>query len=182
MKKLPNLGIMGEMGSGKGFASKYLSRKYGYRIITMGNFARALARKEHMKPSRENLEKLQKKYSKKGDFIMEKVLEEARESKKPVILDGIRKPSQAKMAMKELGVVLVDIEADPEIRFERMKKRGRKSGFPRTFEAFKKIEAREEKVFHIRKALGMAKYRINNGTDTRKFYKDLSSLMKKVRK
>ena len=74
--KLPTLGLMGKMGSGKGYASKYLAKKYGYKIIGMGNIVRAVARKERMKPTRENLESLQKKYSKNGkDFVIEKLKE-----------------------------------------------------------------------------------------------------------
>ena len=157
MKNIPNLGVMGKMGSGKGFAAKYLSKKYGYKTISMGNIVRAIARKEKMKPTRENLEKLQKKYSKNGkDFVIEKVLEKVKNIKKPILIDGIRKPMQAKYVKSNLNAFLIEVYASPIIRFERMKKR-RRANFPDTLEKFKKSEEKEEKVFHINNALKAVK-------------------------
>lgn len=180
MKTIPNLGIIGKMGSGKGYASKHLAKKYGYKIIGMGNIVRGVARKEKMKPTRENLEKLQKKYSNHGkDFVIEKVLEKVSSMKGPIILDGIRKPNQAKFAKEKLHAVLIEVYTDPMIRFERMKRRGR-AGSPQTFEEFKIVEAKEEKVFHINRALKMAKFRINNCDGVKRFYHDLNSIMKKI--
>ena len=100
MKK--NLGLLGTAGSGKGIAAEYLSKKYKYRIISMGDIVRALAKKHHIKPIRKNLEKLQTRYSKKygKDFVIGKVLEKASKIKGPILLDGIRKPLQAKTAKK----------------------------------------------------------------------------------
>ena len=121
MKK--NLGILGPAGSGKGFAAKYIAKRFGYNVINMGNIVRALARKEHIKPTRANLEKIGEKYSKiyGKDFVIEHAIERAKESKKPVIIDGIRKPVQAKLAKKVLKAKLILIDASPEVRFERMK-------------------------------------------------------------
>jgi len=179
--KLRNLGIIGKMGSGKGYASKYLAKKYGYTIIGMGNIVRTVARKEKMKPTRENLEKLQKKYSKYGkDFVIEKLIEKIKSINGPVILDGIRKPNQARFAKDRLNAVLIEVYTDPIIRFERMKVRGR-AGSPKTFEEFKKVEAQEEKVFHINKALKMSKFKVNNDDGVKKFYSDLDKVMRKIK-
>lgn len=181
MKKLPNLGIMGKMGSGKGFAAKYLVKKYGYTIISMGNIVRAVARKEKMKPTRENLEKLQKKYSKNGkDFVIEKVIEKSNSMKGPIILDGIRKPNQAKFAKDKLKAVLIDVDASPDIRFERMKKR-RRANFPNSFEKFREIEKKEENVFHINKALKMADFKINNNDGAKRLYRDVNRIIKRIK-
>ena len=181
MKKLPNLGIMGKMGSGKGFASKYLVKKYGYTVIGMGNIVRAVARKDRIKPTRENLEKLQKKYSKHGkDFVIEKVMEKAASIKGPIILDGIRKPNQAKFAREKLNAVLIDVDASPMIRFERIKKR-RRANFPDTFEKFKESEHNEEKIFHINRTLKMAKFKINNDSGAKALYGGLEDILQKFK-
>ncbi|MBU2523055.1 MAG: AAA family ATPase [Nanoarchaeota archaeon] len=179
--KLPNLGIMGKMGSGKGFASKYLVKKYGYKVISMGNIVRAIAKKEKMKPTRENLEKLQKKYSNNGkDFVIERVIEKANSIKGPVILDGIRKPLQAKFAKEKLNAILIDVYAAPTIRFERMKKR-RRANFPDSFKKFKESEKKEENVFHINKALKMADFKVNNDDGAKRLYMDLDSIMRRLK-
>jgi len=179
---MKNLGILGPAGSGKGIAAKYLAKKYGYTIISMGNIVRDLARKEHLSPKRENLEKLQAKYSKKygKDFVIGKALEKAKNSKKPVILDGIRKPIQAEKAKKELKAKLILINAKPEIRFERMKIRRRKD-FPKTLKEFSKIEEKENKVFNLKKTFSMVDFKADNSNGKAYLFKQLDAIMKKIR-
>ncbi|MEM2956321.1 MAG: nucleoside monophosphate kinase [Candidatus Pacearchaeota archaeon] len=179
MKK--NLGIFGPAGSGKGVAAKYIARKYNYKIINMGNIVRALAKKEKLKPTRKNLEKIGEKYSKiyKTDFVIEHALEKAKQSKKPVILDGIRKPNQAKLAKQKIKAILILIDAKPEIRFKRMKAR-RRTDFPKTFEIFRKEEKQEERFFNLKKTFSMADYKVDNSKDKKYLFKQLDKIMKKI--
>ena len=179
MKNKINLGIMGPAGSGKGFAAKHIAKKYGYKIINMGNIVRALARKEHIKPSRENLEKLQARFSKKygKDFVIGHAIELAKASKKPVIIDGIRKPIQAELAKEKLGAKLILVDAKPEIRFERMKERHRKSGFSKTLEEFNKTEENEDMVFNLKKTFSMADFKVDNSNGERYLFYQLDRIM-----
>jgi dephospho-CoA kinase len=178
-----NLGIFGPAGGGKGIASKYLAKKFGYKIINLGNIVRALARKEHISPTRNNLEKLQAKYSKiyKEDFVIEHALEKAMKSKRPVILDGIRKPVQAKLAKEKLHVKLILVDANPELRFERMKKR-RRTGFAKNLKEFIIQEKKEDRVFNLKKTFGMADYRIDNSRGMKYFMDRLNQIMDKINK
>ena len=180
MKK-PNLGIFGPAGCGKGIASGYLAKKYNYKIINLGNIVRALARKENIRPTRENLEKLQAKYSKKyhEDFVIEHALEKANNLKRPVILDGIRKPVQAKLAKQKLKAKLILVNASSQVRFKRMKLRHR-AGFSKTLKEFKRVEAKENKVFRLNKTLGYADYKVDNSKDKKWLYNQLDALMKKL--
>jgi dephospho-CoA kinase len=177
-----NLGVFGPAGGGKGIAAKYIARKYRYNIINMGNIVRALARKEHLKPTRENLEKLQAKYSKiyRQDFVIEHALEKAFKSRKPVILDGIRKPIQARLAKERLHAKLILVDAKPELRFERMKKR-RRTGFAENLEEFKKQEKKEDKVFNLKKTFSMADYRIDNSNGMKYLINQINKVMKKIK-
>jgi dephospho-CoA kinase len=179
-----NLGVLGPAGSGKGFAAKYLAKKYGYNVINMGNIVRALARKEHIKPTRANLEKIGEKYAKVygHDFVIEHAIERAMKSKKPVIIDGIRKPIQAKLAKQELNAKLILIDASPEVRFERMKKR-RRANFPKTIEIFKKEEKQEEKFFNLKKTFSMCDYTLDNSKLSEKqLYLALDNLIRRINK
>lgn len=178
-----NLGIFGPAGGGKGFASNYVAKKYGYNIINLGNIVRALARKEHIRPTRENLEKLQSKYSHKyhHDFVIEHAIEKAKNSKKPVIFDGIRKPVQAKMAKQKFKAVLILVDAKPELRFERMKKR-RRTGFAKTLKEFKKSESNEDKVFNLKKTFSIADYKIDNSNGEKYFLKELDKIIRRINK
>ena len=177
-----NLGILGPAGSGKGIAARYIAKKYNYKIINLGNIVRALAKKEHFSPKRENLEKLQAKYSKKygKDFVIGKALEKAKQSRMPVILDGIRKPIQAEKAKKELKATLILVDAKPEIRFERMKIRRRKD-FPKTLKEFNRIEAKENKVFNLKRTFSMVDFRADNSNGKAYLFKQLDAIMHKIR-
>lgn len=172
---------MGPVGSGKGIASKYVAKKYNYNIINLGNIVRILARKHHITPTRKNLEKLQAKYSHiyHHDFVIEHALEKAHKSNKQVILDGIRKPVQAKLAKQKLRARLILVDSKPEIRFERMKKR-RRHNFPKTIAEFKKEEANENRVFNLKKTFSMADYRIDNSDGEKKFLSQVDKIMKKI--
>ena len=180
---MKNLGVLGAAGSGKGIAAKYLAKKYHYKIVNLGDIVRSLARKEKLKPTRDNLEKLQAKYSKKYhyDFIIEHALEKAQRIKGPVILDGIRKPVQAKLAKQKLNAKLILVDATPELRFERMKKR-RRTGFADTLEEFKRSEAKEDKVFNLKKTFSMIDYKVNNSDGMQLLFKQLDNLMRKINK
>jgi dephospho-CoA kinase len=178
-----NLGIFGPAGGGKGIAAKYIAKKAHYRIINMGNIVRALARKERIKPTRDNLEKLQAKYSKiyHQDFVIEHALEKALKSRKPVILDGIRKPVQARLAKEKLNAKLILVTANPELRFERMRKR-RRTGFAKTLQEFKRSEAKEGKVFNLKKTFSMADYKIDNSNGMTLFMREIDRLIKRINK
>ena len=171
------------MGSGKGTAARFLSKKYGYKIINMGNIVRALARRNGVKPTRSNLEKLQVKYRGKygRDFVIGKAIEKALASKKPVILDGIRKPVQAKLAKKVLKAKIILVDARPEVRFQRLKNRRRKSGYEKTFDDFKKMEKQERKFFKMDKTFKYADYKLDNSKDARHLERQLRALIKKLK-
>lgn len=178
---MKNLGVLGPMGGGKGSAAKYIAEKYGYKVITMGNIVRALARKDGVRPTRLHLEKIQRKYRQKygDDFIIKETIRKAESSSKPVILDGVRSSIDARIAKKELGIKIILIDADPEIRFERLKRR-RRADFPRTFEEFKKIEGSENKTFHMHKTFRYADYKVDNSDGKAKMRKDLDAVIKKI--
>jgi len=183
MKNQIFLGLIGPIASGKGFAGKHLEKKYSFKRIVMGDLIRAIARKKHVKPFRDNLRKFQKEYTKKygRDYFINLAIKKAKESgKKRIAIDGIRYPEQAKVA-KENGAVIILFTATPEIRFKREKERGR-TGAPKTFQQFQKQEAKEWKMFHFKKTIEYADYVINNDGTEQELYKNVDSVMKKILK
>ena len=112
--------------------------------------------------------------------MIEHAIEKAMSSKKPVILDGIRKPVQAQLAKQKLGAVLILVNASPEVRFERMKKRKR-ANFPKTIEIFKKEEKQEEKFFNLKKTFSMADYIVDNSElSERQLYVAMDKVVRRI--
>jgi len=184
MKNQIFLGLIGPIASGKGFAGKHLEKKYGFKRIVMGDLIRAVARKKHVKPTREHLRKFQKEYTRKygRDYFINLAIEKGRKSgRKKVIIDGIRYPEQAKQAKKKAHTILILFNASPEIRFKREKERGR-AGHPETFKDFKRQEKKEWKVFNFKKTIKYADYTINNSGTPQQLYQKVDALMKKILK
>ncbi len=150
------IGFIGSIGSGKGVAAKYLVKRYSFYRIVMGNLVRALARRKGIKISRKNLQNLAKRYRKKygEDYFINLAVAKAKKSNKNIVIDGIRTLADAQVAKKELNAKIVLIDAKPEIRFEREKKRRRK-GFPETLTQFKFYEKTSLALRNLKKHCAM---------------------------
>ncbi len=177
------IGILGPMGSGKTTAAKYIQNKFGYTLITMGDLVRKLAAAEGLPPTRENLQKIQKIYtSKYGDtYFINEVIHEIREKKlEKAIIDGMRRVCDVTVPLEEFknNILLILIDADPKIRFERIKKRGR-PGAPKTFEEFKKQEKKEFELFNFEKSFSYAHVTIENNSDLDDFYRRVEETLKR---
>lgn len=173
------IGVIGTIGSGKGVVCRYLKKKYGLRVVSMGNLLRALAKKDKLKISRENLQKTQDKYHKKYglDYIINLAIKKIKKFRHAAI-DGIRTPTQTKVA-KKAGAKLILVDAKPEIRFKRMKKRKRK-GFSKTLREFKEDEKNEWKHFNFKKTFKYADFKLNNDGTEKQLFRQVDKIMKKL--
>ncbi|MCW1300955.1 MAG: AAA family ATPase [Candidatus Nanoarchaeia archaeon] len=161
------VGIAGTIGSGKDVVSHYLAQKYGYIEIIMGDLVRDLANELKLEPSRENLLKLQKRYVEQfgreywGKRAVEKIQSIASEK---IVVNGIRRIEDIKVLKQAFindRVVLLVIDADPKIRFERLVKRGRE-GDPKNFDQFLLQELAERETFDLEELEKIADYKIEN--------------------
>jgi dephospho-CoA kinase len=181
MEKKSVIGLLGTIGSGKGTAAKFLKKKYGFRIITMGNILRALARKLELPSNRKSLQLLQKKYRAKygGDYFIRMVWQKINDSKqRKWVIDGIRTPEDTSVSRKN-GAKLILVDAKPMLRFERMKKRRRK-GFSKTFAEFQQEEKREWKLLNFKKSLKYVQYKLDNSKGPREFLDKINKLVKRL--
>jgi len=180
MKNKIRLGILGTIGSGKTFASSWFVKK-GFECVIMGNLIRACAKKAGLTPTRQNLMKIQEKYRKKygEDYFIKAAIQKLEKSnKKRLLIDGIRLPIDAKTA-KKAGYKLILIDADPRLRFERLKKR-RRIGFSRNLAEFKKEEAAEMRAFKFKTTIKFADIKILNNGTKEQFISALEKLLKKI--
>src|SRR5208337_4820839 len=90
------------------------------------------------------------------------------------VIDSIRNPAEVEELKKRHGFFLVHVTAKQEVRFERMKARGRE-GDPKTLEAFMRIEAAEAKSTDATQqqliaTAELADRKIGNDSDLQEFY------------
>ncbi len=136
------IGLVGQNCAGKDTAANYLVSK-GFEKYSLSDYLRRELEKQGKTPTRENLIELGNALRRENGpgFLGEKALEYLQEGKNYVVV-SIRNPAEAKVLMQRTGFVLVAIDAPAQVRFERMKARGREED-PSAFEEFLALENKE---------------------------------------
>ncbi len=173
------VGITGTISAGKGKTAEFFKEK-GFKHHSFSSTIRAIAKERGIEITRKNLSRLGDELTKEkpdGSIIADKILEKIKEERKKGaskwVLEGIRKPQDIKVFRehefdnRKMRFILIGVDAPLEIRFERLRRRGR-HGDPETLEEFKKIDEKENKGKagqQIDRCMAMADYIIiNDGT------------------
>ncbi len=162
-KKSKLIGLTGTNGSGKGEAAVYLKKK-GYAYFSLSDVIRNELHKDGKEDSRDNLiqkgNELRKKH---GPDILARMVMEKVEGK--AVIDSIRNPSEVEYLRREKEFILLAIDAPVELRYERVKQRGRQESVS-TLEEFIKKEKEEmtdsEKGQQLHSCMKMADFMIMN--------------------
>ncbi|MBR9679136.1 MAG: AAA family ATPase [Nanoarchaeota archaeon] len=178
------IGLMGTNGSGKDVVADYLVEKHGFVSFRSGDISREVASKRGLKLTRDNLNVVSKElYAKHGEtFFVDTILKKIKDSSvEKAIFNGVRNPVDAKIPLQKLGneYVLVLVDAKPEIRFERMKKRAR-PGFPKTLEKFKEHEKREFETFNMHETFKYTHKILRNDSTLEELYSQTEKLVKEL--
>ena len=120
---MKTIGLTGTNGSGKGAAAEYFIGK-GYAFYSLSDVIREELKKDGLEPTRDNLiRKGNELRSIKGaDFLAKQVMDKV-ESKS--VIDSIRNPEEIRFLKSNKNFILLAIDANVELRYERVKKRGR---------------------------------------------------------
>ena len=121
------MGISGLPGSGKSMVSEIATQR-GAIIVSMGN----IIRDEAAKRGESTKETAQKLREENGPLIVaeltvEKIKEILNENlDQPIIVEGIRSPHEVNLFKRHFdNFIVLSIFANPSLRFERLKHRGR---------------------------------------------------------
>jgi len=163
------IGLTGKNGSGKGEVAKFLKER-GFEYHSLSDVLREEIKKRKKSVTRGNLietgNELRKKF---GAGVLAKKILERLEVDRHYVIDSIRHPMEVVEFRTRKNFMLINVIASPEVRFQRIKARGREND-PKTFAEFKKVEAREAKSTvksdqQLEKTLGLADCEMsNNGT------------------
>jgi len=138
------IGLTGENCAGKGIVAEHLKSK-GFYYLSLSDVIREELAAEGKEITRENLiEKGNELREKYGPTALSKKTLEKLERDRNYIIDSIRNGAEAAEIKSGPNCFLIYITAPAEIRFERMKSRGRESD-PQTLDSFRKIEDLEMK-------------------------------------
>lgn len=148
-KKLELIGLSGTNGSGKDTVGHMLAERHGYLFVSVSDLLREEARKRGLPVTREVLRSISAEW--RREFGLGVLVDRAVEKCKSfgdkytgVVACPMRNSGEAQH-LKDLGGLLVWVDADPGVRYARITSgdRGRSGEDDKTFEQFLKEEQDE---------------------------------------
>ncbi len=120
---MKTIGLTGTNGSGKGAAAEYFISK-GYAFYSLSDVIREELKKDGLELTRDNLIRKgnELRAARGADFLARQVMKIV-EGK--TVIDSIRNPEEVRFLQGKKNFILLAIDADVKLRYERVKKRGR---------------------------------------------------------
>jgi dephospho-CoA kinase len=141
------VGLVGPLGVGKTTVASWFQEK-GYTVLSLSDPIRAEAKKLGLPLERQVFQDIGDRWRAKYglDFLSKLLIAEI--EKNPdysYVVEGFRNPGEIKLFQTLPNFVLIGLNADPKVRFERVKARA-DSHDPDSWETFQKQEARDQGI------------------------------------
>lgn len=168
------IGLTGTNAAGKGEAAKFFIDN-GYSYFSLSDLIRDELRENNQPITRNNLIKtgnaLREAFG--PDILARRVMEKIKGN---TVIDSIRNPQEIEYLKQNQSFILLAVDADLKIRFDRAKKRGRNESAS-TVEEFKNKEAEElanhEKAQQLTNCMKKADHTIINDGSLSDFHRKL---------
>jgi len=171
------IGVVGKIAAGKTTIAKFFEERGFCRVSCSDPLIDLLTHNiseyswlpeipEKSEPTRDKLIEygryLKETY---GEDILIRLALDKKRNCENVVIDGVRSRGEIE-AIKKRGGFIIYVEARPEIRYERLKKRNAgKDKVIKSFEDFLKADEAEEELYHTSKLKDLADFLIvNEGT------------------
>lgn len=188
------VGITGPICAGKGKAAEVF-KELGFTHHSFSAEIRQIAKERGLEITRDSLSKLGgdlRKESPNHSILAERVLQQItrdmRHGKQNFVVDGLRDYDELFMFRerefenKDMRFILIGIDAPQELRYKRLRHRGRE-GDPKTFEEFKCIDDREIKGTggqEVGKCMKMADYVFDNSGTIKELENKILEIIKEI--
>jgi len=164
------IGLTGSYCSGKDTVAEYLVSRKGFEHRSLSDELRKVLKPRGIEPSRENLIRYGTELrEKKGNGILAKMVLKSAKAGRDYCITSIRHPAEVEILKKRKDFVLINVDAPPDIRFSRMRKRNR-PGDPETFEKFLEFEKKESQDSgpgqQLAKTAGLASVQFMNDSNS----------------
>jgi dephospho-CoA kinase len=175
-------GFVGQMASGKDTAADYLEEKYNGKNFSFSDMLGDVLKRYHLELNRDNYIKASEAMREYfGDEILSKTMaEDIKKDKHTIIsISNVRRQNDVKFLSDLPGFILVRIDADSKIRYDRLTHRGEKSDDNnKTYEQFLEDHKRSTEIT-IEEIANQASENINNNSSLEDLQKQLDALVKK---
>ncbi len=138
------IGITGTLGAGKGTIVEYLLKEKGFMHFSVRGYLIGEIKKLGLPVNRDSMTSVANDLRAKNSpaFIIEELYKEAAKTGMNSIIESIRTPGEIDFLKKQGNFILLAVDADPRIRFERIKLRASETD-KINFETFAANEKRE---------------------------------------
>ncbi|HSW37626.1 MAG TPA: AAA family ATPase [Candidatus Saccharimonadales bacterium] len=192
------IGLAGTNGSGKDTVGQILAEKHGYLFVSATDLLRAELERRSLPPAREHMRALSAEWRRESGLgvLVDKVMAEYEKVKNRytgVAMASMRNPGEADR-IHDLGGTMVWVDANPRVRYERIKANAANRGGLRavddqkTFEQFLSEEQAEMHHSGDEATLNMAGVKEecdifieNNSQDLAKFQHEIESSLELVK-
>lgn len=173
------IGITGTNGAGKGTVVDYLVQNKGFVHFSGRAYLTKLLEEKGLAPDRENLinmgNELREKYG--PSAIAQVLYDEAIKTGKNCIIESIRTLGEIELLKSKGNFILLAVDADPKIRYERIYKRGLATDNV-SFEKFRELEKLETEnsdpdKMNIFACIKKADYVLNNDGNLEELYRQI---------
>lgn len=179
------IGITGTLGAGKGTVVKYLVERQGFHHLSARALFQELMEQEGVAVDRDSMvafaNDLRAKHG--ADFVVRELSKKAQEIGGDVVIESIRTVGEVETLREFEGSLLLAVDADQQLRYERIHGRGSPLDHV-TFEKFVEQENTEMRSDdpnkqNIAAVMNMADHTIYNDNDTEALFRHVEEFLKK---
>jgi len=180
------IGITGTIGAGKGTVVEYLEKSRGFRHFSVRSFLLELIRQEGMPENRDSMfllgNRLRKTFG--PSYVVDCLYDQAAESGEDCIIESIRTPGEAISLRSKGNFYLLAVDADPQIRYERIIERKSETDTI-SFITFVENEEREMTSSdpnrqNIRECIRLADFVLTNNGSREELYAGVEDILKRI--
>lgn len=175
------IGIAGTNGSGKDTVGHILQDNHGFLFVSVTDILRNELRKQNKTVARENMRALGDRWRRELGLavLVEKAIEIYKSKDKVykgLVVSSIRNVGEVEYIHRQ-GGILMWVDADPEVRYQRITGRNRSTEDAKTYEEFLKEEQDEMDVYGDETTLAVGEVKklcdifIENNSDDKGVFK-----------
>ena len=165
------IGITGTLGAGKGTVVEHLVKNHGFRHYSVRKFLLKVIEKQGLPPNRDSMVKVANALRAQHTpyYIISELYKQAVKEEKDAVIESIRTPGEVEFLRQQENFILIAVDADPYLRYERIRQRNSETD-QIDFETFVENEKREMSATdpnkqNLKRCIQMADLKfINNGT------------------
>jgi dephospho-CoA kinase len=163
------IGITGTLGAGKGTIVEYLVKNKGFKHFSARAFLIEEIEKRGLKNNRDNMVLVANNLRERNNsssFVADELFKRALEFGQNCVIESLRTVGEIESLRKKGNFVLLAVDADSKIRYERILKRLASTDLV-SFEKFlfdeeREMEANNPNKQNLKKCIEMANFKINN--------------------